>query len=417
MKLKDLIVCVNPRKVLNYQTLLPAIIAEHGQVIEPGIAWRPDAGDPFLKSFAFLEALKKAGIESFIEGMAILLRGHRRHECCVDIRSQPNKYPHDVYENAGTMPVIVIEGITEEMARNLALDDQDKEALKGFEVALEAHRRFELDHTYDKVSLEMAHGLYRFLMKSSGDAKYSEAIKITDGKERNKKIKADLRNGLDQWLYSGHLLGPAIKVQVISWIKKRRDGIDLEEHEALCFEANLGNLRELRSVYTKSRESGWEPITGLSFDDSGKPVIVGGNEAVREKLTSMMDVFRSPEKAEKGPKLPKAQERNSAKDAAVSEVGKLFAAFYCGEASEGRTVADEVARLRERKDAALTEIVEALMEPVEAVARAVLSEKDPEAYKGVWINLSLAWESTQAENANLQKQVASLQKPKSRARR
>jgi hypothetical protein len=375
MKPEDLISCVNPRKVLNHETLLPAIIAEKGQVLEPIIAWRPSADDPIRKRVKLTKL------------QAILLRGHRRCKCVKVIRANPEKYPHDIYENAATVPVIVIEGITEEKARNLTLDDQDKEPLMSFEVFLEVFRRFEADHSYQKVASEMTHGLYRALLRQNGEAKYKTMLAIDEGKERIKKTQSDLRNGLDQWLFTAHVLG--LKGQVVAWTKKNRDGVKLDEAERLLFEAKPQNLTKLRSTYTNSKDSGWSPIRKLSIDDTGSPVIEGGNEAVNAELSKMMDIFRNPENAKSDkPTLPKNTERDNVRDSARSETGRLFAQFFCGGDSEGRGAADEACYHMEQKVAALTEIHDSLHPAVQAVAKAQLDELDIDKYKAAWVALS-----------------------------
>jgi hypothetical protein len=375
MSPEDLVPAVNPRKVLNHGTLLPAIVAEKGQVLEPIIAWRPSDNDPILKRV------------KLDKGQAIPLRGHRRRQCCIEIRSNPDRYPHEIYENAATVPVIVIEGITEEKARNLALDDQDKEPLMTFEVFLEVFRRFEADHSYQKVAAEMTHGLYRALLRQAGEAKYKQMLAIDDGKDRIKKAQSDLRNGLDQWLFSAHILG--LKDQVIAWTKKNRDGVKLGEDERLLFDAKPQNLTKLRSVYTNSKDEGWEPIRKLDIDEHGYPVIEGGNAKVREELSKMMDVFRNPENAEtEKPTLPKGTERDNVKASARSDVGKLFAQFFCGEDSEGRAAADDRAYYMEAKAKALAEIYNTLHESLREVASVQLDELDINKYKAAWVALS-----------------------------
>ena len=383
---ETLVPAVNPRKVLNHMTLLPAIVAEKGQVIEPIIAWKPSENDPILKR------VKLDG------GQVIPLRGHRRLACVSEIRANPDKYPHEVYENAGTVPVIVIEGITEEKARNLALDDQDKEPLMTFEVFLEVFRRFQADHSYQKVALDMTHGLYRALLRQAGEAKYKEMLKIEDGKDRIKKAQSDLRNGLDQWLCSAHILG--LSGQVIAWTKKRRDGVPLNEEagERLLFEAKPQALTKLRSTYTNSKDKGWEPIRKLDFAEDGTPIIEGGNEDVRKELGAMMEAFRNPESVEKEKAtLPKATERENVKAGARSDVGKLFAQFFCGEDSEGRAEADDWAYFAETKEKALREIVGTLTNPVKALATAQLDERNVDQYKAAWVALSTAF--TEAQKA------------------
>lgn len=385
MKPEDLIPCVNPRKVLNFRTLLPAVEEERGQIIEPIIAWRPSANDP-IRQRVVLEPHQ-----------AIPLRGHRRRACVLEIRQNPDKYPHDVWENAGTVPVIVIPDITEDKARNLTLDDQDKEPLMLFEVVLEVFRRFENDHSYQKVALDMCHGLYRGLLQK-GEAKYREMLQIANGKDRIKKVQTDLRNPLDQWLYSAHMLGPAVKEQVIFYIKDDRDPIDLVDDEVRVFDAKLQNLSKLRSLWTNSKDADWSPIDKLEFDDTGVPHITGGNKVVNAEMEHMMNVFRRPEdfKDDK-PKLPKATERDSVKSSARSKVGKLFSGFYCGEEVEGRGAADIAAFYMEERAKAIKEVAPDLHSSVRKVAEACLNETDMGVLKSCWLDLSTELSSALTE--------------------
>ena len=361
---KLLIAVINPRMVLNHETLLPAIESEKGQVLEPIIAWKPSSDDPCRKRFN----LKDTEV--------IILRGGRRHRCIRAIRENPEKYSHEIFENAGTVPVIVLEGITEEKARNLTLDDQDREPLLRFETILEVFRRFNADHNYQRVASDMTHCLYRILL-GKGEAKYKAMLAIDDGKARLKEMQSNLRNGLDHWLYTAHLLN--LTSQVIAWVKLRKDAVDLDEEngERLLFEAKPQNLVILRSVFSNSRDAGWKPITKIGIKDDGEPFVNGGNKEVEKELKKMMHIFRHPDDVEKEKvKLPKAAERNNVKDNARGASGKLFGAFYCGLDSEGRQEADDNDYFRGQREVTRTALRDKMSASMQALINAENGERD-----------------------------------------
>ena len=375
VKFDKLVAVINPRTIeeLDLDLLLPDIVEEKGQIVEPIIAWEPD--DAFRKRFP----------DIFINGDEfVTIRGHRRHGCVCRIRAHKEMFTADVYENAGTVPVIIIKGITEERARNLTMDDKSKKGLCKFEVVMDVFRRFEADHNYQKVCRELTPLLYRRLL-IRGEGKYKDTLNMDDGKERVKQQQTDLRNVVDQWLQSAHILGPAMKHQVVLWTKVRQDGRKLKNGDRLLFEAKPAFLTKLRSEYVHSKDSGWQPITAITFPEDEPISIEGGNTAVNTLLSQAMTDFRFPENATKDkPALPKATERDNVKDSSQSEVGKATAAFYCGLPSEQRAVVDAAAARREWKEAILREMLPTLNGSVKVIVDAIVNEKDKVRFKEVF---------------------------------
>ena len=394
MKPSDLIPHINPRLVLNHMTLLPAILAEEGQITEALTAWVPDEGDPIRK----LVELKK--------GQAIPVKGHRRRECLLEIINNPSKYSATIVANASTCPVVLLTGISEDKARNLAMDFMDQEKLSRTDFLTDVFRRFECGHNYAKVAMELTKGLYLTLLQQATEGKYKAMLRIDDGAEREKQVKKDLRNPLDQWIFSAHLLGPAVKQNVLAWLKKQ-DRIALDEGERVLFKADQQNLKVLRSLYSNTTKVdigngkttlGYTPITKISRTEEGVPVVVGGTvggkvvdgvltDAIDTSIADgvrklMADYHLSPSEKAKGKAvLPKAVDRNNAKDGSISECGKLYSAFFCGMPAEGRMLADERANAREKCEAVRTEIYPEMGPLVQALINAENKAKDMNAIK------------------------------------
>lgn len=369
---KNLVSAINPRTddELDIPAMIPEVVAYRGQIIEPILAWLPDENAPIRKTITVPD---KGGIK---------IRGHRRCGALDFIRANPNLFPADIWANAEFAPVIMVTGITEEFARDLAMDEGSKKSLMTHEVILDVFRRFGNDHTYQKVTESQASILYKALLTHNGEAKYRETLKLDSGKDRLKKQLSDLRNSLDQWLQSAYLLGPGIEQQVVTWTRKNRDKRSLREGERLLFEAKPQLLTKLRSAYTNSRNENWSPIMSIDMTDNGAVVIEGGNKEVNAMLTTFMEEFRNPEKAKENKlALPKTSERENVKTSSRSDLGKLYSAYFCGEDSDGRSAADDCVYFMEQREKALREIHDALVSPVKELVNAILDEKNMTKFK------------------------------------
>lgn len=405
MKPSDLIPAINPRRNLKHELLLPAILSEDGQITEPLTAWIPEKDDPILQ------------IVTLLKGQAILVKGGRRRECLLDIGNNPGKYTATTVRNASLCPVILLTGISEEKARNLAMDWQDQEPLSRTDFITDVFRRLEDGHSWRKIAADITKGLYTTLLSHGAEGKYRAMMKIDDGSERQKKREADLRNPLDQWIFSAHLLGSAVKAAVLSSLKKASNE-DLAEGERVLFNADQQVLKALRSTYsnaTKGKDGSetvhtfpFTPITEISTTEEGVPLVSGGtiegivvdgkvdsgkvNNSVVDKLKDVMiDFHLTPAERNQGkPSLPKAVDRNNRKDSARSECGKLYAAFMCGLPSEGLLQADEAAFNREVKEEALTKLHSELPGPVGELLKVTVESRNIDKIVDAWKQHSTA---------------------------
>jgi len=384
--LENVVALINPRKVFQIKTLLPEIVREKGRVLVPVLLVKPDLTDP--------EWVKVLGEHSIPEAkwpeLLVLVQGHRRWGSLAYIHANPSEFDGAVCENAKTCPATVIEGVTCKRARDLALDERGRANLMKFEVVTEAFRRFWNDESYQDVCVLMAHMLMGLL--SNGEAKYREILAIDDGRERNKKLVSTLRNVVDQHLFSAHLLGPAMVKQVIAFFKKRVDKQELDKDagERLLLEAKLDVLRELRSVFTKSKDSGWQPIVNLNIDDvTGDVVIEGGNKEVNELLVKEIQKFRNPEsfKDEKQ-SLPNKTERENVAASTRSKVGQAYAQFFSGETPEKRAELDEAAYYNEQRAETLGGLLNVLCPELRNLAAETLTARNMEGLKAAWLDLN-----------------------------
>lgn len=375
---KNLVSAINPRTddELDIPAMIPEIVRYSGQIIEPILAWLPDENAPIRK------------IVTIPDKGGILIRGHRRCGALNFIRENKSTFLADVWGNAEFAPVIMVTGITEEFARDLAMDEGSKKGLLVHEVILDVFRRFRNDHTYQKVVESQSSILYKALLTGNSEAKYRETLKLDSGKDRLKKQLTDLRNWVDQWLQSAYLLGRPIEDQVVTWARKNRDKRSLREGERLLFDAKYPLLQKLRSVYTNSRDENWSPITSIDMTDNGVVVIEGGNTEVNKMLTAFMEDFRNPEKAKENKiALPKTAERENVKTSSRSDLGKLYSAFFCGEDSDGRSAADDRVYFMEQREKVLRELHDALVSPVKDLVKAILDEKDMAKFKDAFFKV------------------------------
>lgn len=366
---------INPRSLeeLEWESLVPKVLSERGMFTNPLLLWKLGVDAPEWDTIGdgkFATMPHEERERSFIT-----IQGHRRGEVARHIKASRQKYPADIVDNVQTVPAQVLSGITLDRAEDLAMDDEAKKTLKRWETVRVVLRRYHKDHRYQDIAADIPQLLYRAL-RGNGDALYTEVSLMDDGLERNAKYVSDLRNGLDTWIRTVFHIGPALETQLLYHFKKKEDRRPLLEGQRLLLDCKRQHITELQKVYNNSRDDSWKPVTRIDVDETGEPIVEGGNEAVREWLVTKMREFRVPELKKRGPIMPNKTDRENAKSSARSEAHRLAAAFFCGLPSEGRQEADDKAYFREQRESTRTDLRPIMSEPVQALIDAENVERD-----------------------------------------
>ncbi|GAF67716.1 unnamed protein product [marine sediment metagenome] len=307
--------------------------------------------------------------------------------CVKKIRANPQQFDAETFANAQIVPAVIIEGVSLRRARDLVLDESGRANFLRFEVVQETVRRFYDGFTYQVVAKLMAHMLYRALL-SNGEAKYHAVQRIMDGKERQNKQVKDLRNHLDQHLFTAFLLGNAVFEQVVLYFKYKVDKIEAGENDPqLLFDAKLGVLKELRALYTSNSDD-FGPITEIGWAENGAYVI-GGNDAVNARLIAEMEGFRNGTSVGDEDKvtLPTKKERESLSGMLRSDACKSLADYFNGMPDDQRIRLDEVTYFSEQRDKVLSELLPTMHPATQEVINAVKSERNMERYAQTWKDL------------------------------
>ena len=413
---------INPRSLeeLEWQSILKPIVDERGVIIDNLLVWQPDPDDEVWEKLGFKEMSIEDRKLHFI-----LVRGHRRARGACHIKTSPTKYAADIVANVQTVPATILRGITLDRAEELALDDEAKKTLKKWEAVKVVLKRLRKDHSYQEIATSMPQLLYR-AFRSNGESLFSEVSRLDNGAERNKKIIADLRNGLDTWVRTAYHIGPAFEEQLLFHFKTREDKRPLLEGQRLLLDCKRQNVTALQKVYNTSRNDSWTPVTNIDWpEDSMEPVIEGGNEEVRAWIKQKMKEYRDPEVKPDEPKMPNKSDRDSVRTTNRSAAAKLAAAFFCGLPSEGRIEADELSYFREEREKVRDVIFNDMHSAIQAVLTAEKGERDMNKLQGTWNELSDRMKELEAFGSEttvkfnlVEKELAELkEKPKARAKK
>jgi hypothetical protein len=378
---------INPRseEELEWESLLPRIIAERGVILDPIMIWALEPSDPL---WATLGNGKFADMsEADRKGKYILIRGHRRCTSICHVKNNRDKFPADILDNAQTVPAIILKGITLERAEELALDEEAKKSLRSWECVKVILGMYRKDYKPNDVAMAIPQMIYRALNVKGGEGAYTEASKVFDGNERNKRFASELRNNLDTWLLSCALFGPAAETQLLLWFKKHKDRRPLLEGERLLVDFKYVEVGKLRKIYNNTRDNGWTPITRIDVDDTGEPIVEGGNDEFVTALKKNIRELRDPSQKASVARMPNKNDRDNVKSNGRSTAHKLASAFFCGLPSENRQQEDDLAYFREVRETIRTEKREKMCPALQALIDVENTERDLAKIEGAWDTL------------------------------
>lgn len=356
---RNIVSALNPRESeeLELETIIPAIVAEDGVVLDPLTVFKfdpdheiwnhtedPVTGEP-------VTVPKEDRSKTFING-----KGHRRSGAVNTVLRNPQLYPASVYENAKKVQAIVLEGISEERARAIARDAESIRGLKSWNVCKIVFEMLDSGMSLMQVIDEIPQMLFRaFVVR--GEDEYDAVSKILDGSERKKAIETKLRNNVTvhigyTYAIGGMLLARQLILHYKYNINKRKVTDDnRDEYDELVIIPKLDNIRKrLYPLYNAADAAKYKPLTRLEITEkapaagpniSFKPVpgnngfmvVEGTCPEVREELLVLMGEKIDP-KANSVPKVPsKAQNEEHLKQAR-SNVVKSNDCRVCGLDSE-----------------------------------------------------------------------------------
>jgi hypothetical protein len=389
---------INPRseEELEWESLLPRIIAERGVILDPIMIWALEPSDPLWETLGNGKFAKMS--EDDKKGKYILIRGHRRCTSIVHVKNNRDKFPADILDNAQTVPAIILKGITLERAEELALDEEAKKSLRSWECVKVIFGMYRKDYKPNDVAMAIPQMIYRALNVKGGEGAYTEASKVFDGNERNKRFCSELRNNLDTWLLSCALFGPAAETQLLLWFKKHKDRRPLLEGERLLVDFKYVEVGKLRKIYNNTRDNGWTPITRIDVDDTGEPIVEGGDSFKDEKgiviegsfnaaLKKNIRELRDPSQKASVARMPNKNDRDNVRSNGRSTAHKLAAAFFCGLPSENRQQEDDRAYFREVRETIRTEKREKMCPVLQALIDVENSERDLAKIEEAWDTL------------------------------
>lgn len=406
-----LLAAINPRELddLEPEELMPAIQKTNGVITNALLVWVVPDDHPIWNSVRNVLTNEPVDVpKEERHKYRIIIRGHRRGHCIATIATNPHIYSADMVKNAAKVPVREI-SCSQEDAEELAMDFEEIRNLHSWNTLKIVFKEYAKDLTYQEVALKYPQMLYSAFL-GNGQAKYDKMIrdpKNVDGTERQRQIKMDLRNVLDNHFYSLHLFGQDAMVEqgllyfryFVNGLLDKSEG--KKESERLVLDLKYGNVSALRRLYTEIRKKGdlWTPITKVAIVDA-KPedgpdinyrsapgvvdamkgrflVVEGGTEEFREALLLNMATKIDPGVTDKPAKPPTQKEREAIIGATGSGLGKALCKYFDKsnkEEVEGKFLTTPRTRAQWEEWAISAEAVQAALLGLEAQSEPLVKE-------------------------------------------
>jgi hypothetical protein len=374
---------VRSEEELQIEALIPSIIETQGQVTETLMAWRPKPDNPFYK---LLKNPKRD---------AIPVRGHRRRGATLAIRRNPDKYPKTVWENAGRLPVKILDGWDERDARKLTLDSKDALDLCKYDAVREVIRQLLDGQPYQEIMEDIPEFLYKAFHKDQ-HLGYKAMMRIDEASKRKKQREQDLRNVVDRFintcvLLDGGLTSGVMCQQVVWAYKALERQLDKDKGERLMMHFKHTMWANLRSAYSKTQDN-CPPITKIDILGDKDYVVEGGSPEVQKELKVILDEFRMGTQSEGRKAVPTVKDRSGAAEQVRDPATAGFLLWAAGddnpenkELIANRHVEADLAHWRIQREKTRNSINGQLPKVLQDLVKAESGEKDMDKLKDAWL--------------------------------